>query len=312
MAKRSAILLVRWKSHRCVPKVARGAGRCSLGALHAVCAAARVIHQPGGHPCGCSNSADVFDQSARRSFTNYALMLRSCNGRANIPGLLRARHVDRGDRWIPKKEQMRVSASFVLDRDRRARLATRVQWRVCGVGSKVSFPAGNVLHGRYPTAPFLTPAIPEASKRGCSAGCPSRPGSPSAPQTQYKCGKSRYRNNHPLGKPDTIGGYCSHRLIAFVGVKRLPKPALSNGAQMLVHSGRWIHEDPGQPRDGAAAGSVPNRGVEGSDRCGGGIAMPAASSDLRKELTGAERWTRARCPIWGGDGPVPVQCRPPR
>jgi hypothetical protein len=64
MAKRSAILLVRWKVIDAFPKVARGAGRCSSGALHAACAAAGVIHHPGVTRCGCSNSADVRIKSA--------------------------------------------------------------------------------------------------------------------------------------------------------------------------------------------------------------------------------------------------------
>ena len=63
-AKRSAILLVRWKVIDAFPKVARGAGRYSLGALHAACAAARVIHHPGVTRCGCSISADVRIKSA--------------------------------------------------------------------------------------------------------------------------------------------------------------------------------------------------------------------------------------------------------
>jgi hypothetical protein len=64
MAKRSAILFVRWKVIDAFPKVARGAGRYSLGALHAACAAARVIHHPGVTRCGCSNSDDVRIKSA--------------------------------------------------------------------------------------------------------------------------------------------------------------------------------------------------------------------------------------------------------
>jgi len=64
MAKRSATLLIRWQVIDASPKVARGAGRCSLGALHAVCTAARVIHHPGITRCGCSISADVRIKSA--------------------------------------------------------------------------------------------------------------------------------------------------------------------------------------------------------------------------------------------------------
>jgi hypothetical protein len=63
-AKKSAILLVRWKVIDAFPKVARGAGRYSLGALHAACAAAHVIHHAGVARCGCSNSAEVRIKSA--------------------------------------------------------------------------------------------------------------------------------------------------------------------------------------------------------------------------------------------------------
>ena len=78
------------------PRFARGAGRCSLGALHAVCAAARVIHHAGDARCGCSISADVRIKGAAPPRVNYALMFGSCNGsRQHFPGLLRARHVDR-------------------------------------------------------------------------------------------------------------------------------------------------------------------------------------------------------------------------
>src|SRR5207248_42845 len=126
------------------PKVARGAGRCSLGALHAVCTAARVIHHAGVTRCGCSISADVRIKSAAPSGVNYELMLRSCNGsRQHFPRLLRARHVDRSadarqlgfdaallpGRQVSKTEQMRVSASFVLDRDRTARLRSHTPLR---------------------------------------------------------------------------------------------------------------------------------------------------------------------------------------
>ncbi len=53
------LLLVRRKVIDAFPKVARGAGRYSSGALHAACAAARVIHHPGATRCGCSISTDV-------------------------------------------------------------------------------------------------------------------------------------------------------------------------------------------------------------------------------------------------------------
>ena len=83
MAKRSAVLLVRWKVIDAFPMVARGAGRCSSGALHAACAAARVIRHAGVTRCGCSISVDVRIKSAASPCVNYELMLRSCNARAN-------------------------------------------------------------------------------------------------------------------------------------------------------------------------------------------------------------------------------------
>jgi hypothetical protein len=79
-AKRSAMLLVRQKVIDLFPRVACGAGRCSLGALQAVCAAARVIHHRKVTRCGCSISTDVRIESAAPPRANYALMLESCNG----------------------------------------------------------------------------------------------------------------------------------------------------------------------------------------------------------------------------------------
>jgi hypothetical protein len=64
MAKRSAILLVRWKVIDAFPKVAAMLAAVHWGALHAVCAAACVIHHAGDPRCGCSNSADVRIKSA--------------------------------------------------------------------------------------------------------------------------------------------------------------------------------------------------------------------------------------------------------
>jgi hypothetical protein len=83
IARRSAALLVRRKVIDAFPKVARGAGHYSSGALHAACAAARVIHHPGITRCGCSISADVRIKVLRRPAANYARMPRSCNACAN-------------------------------------------------------------------------------------------------------------------------------------------------------------------------------------------------------------------------------------
>jgi hypothetical protein len=50
------------------------------GALHAACVAARVFHHSGITRCGCSNSSDVRIKSAASPVSNYAPMIRSCNG----------------------------------------------------------------------------------------------------------------------------------------------------------------------------------------------------------------------------------------
>ena len=63
MAKRSAVLLVRWKVIDAFPKVAR-CWPLFIGALHAACVAARVIHHAGVTRCGCLISADVRIKSA--------------------------------------------------------------------------------------------------------------------------------------------------------------------------------------------------------------------------------------------------------
>jgi hypothetical protein len=96
IARRSAALLVRRKVIDAFPMVARGAGHYSSGALHAACAAARVIHHPGITRCGCSISADVRIKSAapphRELCANAAKL--QCS-RQHFPRLLRARHVER-------------------------------------------------------------------------------------------------------------------------------------------------------------------------------------------------------------------------
>ena len=82
-----------------------------------------------------------------------------------------------------------------------------------------------------------TRAIPEAFGSGrCRPGCPAGPARLPRCKTQYKCGKSRVRNNHPLGKP----GYDQRLLLAPGSLLRWSEKAaatgLSNGVQMLVHS----------------------------------------------------------------------------
>jgi len=113
----------------------------------------------------------------RRSVTNYALMLRSCNGSRQhfLDCCVHATWIEAIDGFRRRNRcgSLRLSSSTAIEEPA---WRTRVQWRVCGVGNKVSFPAGNVLHGCYPTAPSLTPAIPEASgSGGARPGCPSRP-----------------------------------------------------------------------------------------------------------------------------------------
>jgi len=130
-------------------------------------------------------------------------------------------------------------------------------------------PAGDALRG-YSTrrgAASLTPAIPEAFRKRALPGPVAPAGRARLPRckTQYKCGNSRLRNNHPLGKP----GYDQPLLLApalllsleWKGCWNRPFEWRSNACSFRS---RWIHEDPGHPRDGAAAaGSVPNRGPEG-------------------------------------------------
>ena len=124
-AKRSAILLVRWKVIDAFPKVARGVGRCSLGALHAVCAAACVIHHAGVTRCGCSNSADVRIKSAALPRCELCANDSKLQWLAStLPGLLRARHVDRSV----------VSASPSSTAIEQPVRLTRAQRRVCSVG----------------------------------------------------------------------------------------------------------------------------------------------------------------------------------
>jgi hypothetical protein len=128
---------------------ARGAGRCSLGALHAVCAAARVIHHPGVTRCGCSNSADVRIKSAAPLHCELCANASKLQWLApTLPGLLRARHVDR-------------SASAVVPRHRVARMR----------------PVGAGEDGLVRIVPMRPPEADVARP-----GCPGRPGSPSAPQ----------------------------------------------------------------------------------------------------------------------------------
>jgi len=128
---------------------------------------------------------------------------------------------------------MRVSASFVLERDRAAPPGERVsQWRRLRRGGvKVSYPT---LPGRG----FPDPCDPWGLRRRTLPGLVAPAGRARLPRqkTQYKCGQSGVRNNHPLGKARVRSvAIARTRLIAFVGVKRL-RTGLSNGAQMLVHS----------------------------------------------------------------------------
>ena len=136
---------------------------------------------------------------------------------------------------------MRVSASFALDRDRTARPANGAFNSALAAGGVSSFPPRNVLSSRHPTrlgAASPTRAIPEAFRKRTLPGRAAQPARLAfrAAKTQYKCGKSRLRNNHPLGKP----GYDQRLLLAPGSLLRWSEKAaatgLSNGVQMLVHS----------------------------------------------------------------------------
>jgi hypothetical protein len=158
------------------PRFARGAGRGSLGALHAVCAAARVIHHAGDTRCGCSNSADVRIKSAAPPSCELCANAAKLQWLApTLPGLLRARHADRSDRWIPKKEQMRVFASPSSTAIEQPVRRTRVQRPFAAWGSKAFFPPRNLPRSRYPTlhgAAFPDPCDPDQALG--SGRCPAR------------------------------------------------------------------------------------------------------------------------------------------
>jgi hypothetical protein len=206
MAKRSAILLVRWKFIDAFPKVACGADRCSLGALHAACAAARVIRHAGVTRCGCSISADVRIKSAAPPYVNYELMLRSCNGsRQHFPNCC--------VRATSTEAQMRDSSGLTLPLCEVDGFRTGVS-HVPGLNtSRVMTALSGWSRRRVRSRASLARAVP------VDRACLSRH------KTQYKCGNSRVRNNHPLGKPRYDQRLLLHPPDGFVGVRRLSKPA---------------------------------------------------------------------------------------
>lgn len=108
----------------CRSQVARGAGRCLLGALHAVCDAACVILHAGSVPVWlldfyrCPNRKCC---AAPRELCANAVKLQWLA--QTLPGLLRARHFDRSarceatgfatalaSRWVPKREHVGLNA----------------------------------------------------------------------------------------------------------------------------------------------------------------------------------------------------------
>jgi hypothetical protein len=150
MAKRSAILLVRWKVIDAFPKIARAVlaavhwGRCTRFALPHASSITR--ESPGA----VARFLPMFESKVlRRPVANYALTLRSCNGsrqhfldccvhatsteaqmRDNsilTQRILRSRRVS-------KKKRVRAAASPSSTAVEQPARRTRVQWRVCGVG----------------------------------------------------------------------------------------------------------------------------------------------------------------------------------
>jgi len=80
MAKRSATLLIRWQVIDASPKVARGAGRSSLGRCtrFALPHASSITRESPGV---VARFLPMFESKVlRRPAANYALILRSCNG----------------------------------------------------------------------------------------------------------------------------------------------------------------------------------------------------------------------------------------
>ena len=166
MAKRSAVLLVRWKVIDAFPMVARGAGRCSSGALHAACAAARVIRHAGVTRCGCSISVDVRIKSAASPCVNYELMLRSCNARANTSHdcCVRATssEAQMRDNLVLTRRFCEVDGFRRRSRCGSSRLRPRARSNsppgdafngVCGARSKTCFPPRHILRAATPGVP---------------------------------------------------------------------------------------------------------------------------------------------------------------
>ena len=149
----------------------------------------------------------------------------------------------------PRRSKRSLSVA-ILDRDRTARPANarstaRLQ---CGT-SKAFLPPGNVLRSRQPTprgAASLILAIPDP--RGADVarpGCPSWPGSPPVSRkTQYKCGKSRVENNHPLGKPEYNKGLLpAPALLLSLELKGRRNRPFDWRSHACSFRCRWIHED---------------------------------------------------------------------
>ena len=171
-------------------------GRCTRLALPHASSITREVTR-----CGCSISADVRIKSAappRRELCANAAKLQWLA--PTLPELLRARHVDRSadarqldfdaallrGRRVSKKEQMRVSASFVLDRDRTARPANaRSMARLRRGGVRRSLPAPRNVHDaasddrHAPWRPAYpgSPASAQCARRSRPFGsgrCPAR------------------------------------------------------------------------------------------------------------------------------------------
>ncbi|WP_247838605.1 hypothetical protein [Bradyrhizobium sp. 200] len=115
MAKRSAILLVRWKVIDAFPKVAAMLaavhwGRCTRFALPHASSITRETPGVVARILPMSESKVL-----RRPDANYAPMLRSCNGsRQHFLRLLRARHVERA---ASMTSDFRHSTSAVIPRE---------------------------------------------------------------------------------------------------------------------------------------------------------------------------------------------------
>jgi hypothetical protein len=156
----------------------------------------------------------------------------------------------------------------VLDRDR---TQTRVQRRVCGGGSKTCLPPRYILRATTPACHGAAPLTSAGFLRrpGADVAGPGSPGrvSPFGPQNSVEMRKCPGLEQPPVREAKVRSAAIARTRSRLRWSEMAAETGPSNGAQdaCSFHC-RWIH-DAGLPRDGtAAAGSIPNRELEGMTR----------------------------------------------